>query len=264
MLEAQFSEQLPLVTIIDAFPSVAQAMNLRATLQADKALQDATDAWQTGPERPFESLSAELLETTAFSPAFAPPNPPPKAPRVYEMRVYQTHTQKELRGLVERFAEAEAKILKRSGSDPMMFGITAFGPDKPNLTWMMAFDDLAARDRFTAAFNADPEWVALRKQSLERWGQIPSYRHLTLYRSAGTRRSCSGLSPSRGPPLAPWRPAGSHSARKAIDGCTDVARRAGTMLAAMTTRASRPMTADQRRGSVAAMAGAPWRRRWPA
>ena len=83
VLEAQFSEQLPLVTIIDAFPSVAQAMNLRATLQADKALQDATDAWQTGPERPFESLSAELLETTAFSPAFAPPNPPPKAPRVY-------------------------------------------------------------------------------------------------------------------------------------------------------------------------------------
>ena len=184
VLEAQFSEHLPMVTIIDAFPLVEQAMGLRAKLDADKALQDATDAWQAGPERAFESLSAELLEAAAFAPAFVPLNPPPKAPRVYEMRVYQTQTQKGLRGLVERFAEAEAKILKRSGSDPMMFGTTAFGPDKPNLTWTLAFDDLAARDRFTAAFNADPEWIALRKQSLERWGQIPSYRRLTLYRSA--------------------------------------------------------------------------------
>ncbi len=173
VLEAQFSEHLPMVTVIDAFPSVDQAMGLRAKLAADKVFQDATDAWQN-PERPFESLSTELLEATAFAPAFTPPATPPKAPRVYELRVYQTHTQKELRGLVERFAEAEAKILKRSGSDPMLFGTTAFGPDTPNLTWILAFDDLAARDRFTAAFNADPEWIALRKQSLERWGRSPA------------------------------------------------------------------------------------------
>jgi hypothetical protein len=183
VLDAQFSERLPLVTVVEAFASIQEASSLRAKLQADKVFVDGTDAWQTG-ERPFESLSEELLEATAFVPAFGPVTPSPKAPRVYELRVYQTHTQKELRGLVERFAEAEYKILARAGSDPMMLGTTVFGPDKPNLTWMMAFDDMAARDKFTAAFNADPEWAALRKSSLERWGQIPSYRRLTLYRSA--------------------------------------------------------------------------------
>jgi hypothetical protein len=184
VLEAQLSEHLPLVTVIDAYASVEEAMGLRARLKADKAFQDATDAWQAGPDRPFESLASELLEASDFAPEFAPRNPPPKSPRIFEMRVYQTHTQKELRGLVERFAEAEVKILTRAGSQPVLFGTLLFGHDRPNLSWILAFDDMAAREKFAAAFNADPEWIALRKQSLERWGQIPSYRRLTLYRSA--------------------------------------------------------------------------------
>ncbi len=184
VLDAQLSEHLPLVTVVDAFGSVEQAWSLLAKLRADKAFQDGSDAWQAGPERPFESLTTELLEATDFAPEFAPINPPPKSPRVFEMRIYQTHTQKELRGLVERFAEAEAKILARAGSQLVMFGTTLFGNDRPNLTWMLAFDDMSAREKFGAAFNADPEWIALRKQSLERYGQIPSYRRLTLYRPA--------------------------------------------------------------------------------
>jgi hypothetical protein len=184
VLEAQLSEHLPLVTVIDAFAGVEQAFGLRDKLQADKVFQDGTDAWQAGPDRPFESLTTELLEATSFAAEFAPTNPPPKSPRVYEMRIYQTHTAKELRGLVERFAEAEAKILARAGSQLVMFGVPVFGNDRPNLTWMLAFDDMASREKFSAAFAADPEWAALRKQSLERYGQIPSYRRLTLYRSA--------------------------------------------------------------------------------
>jgi len=184
VLEAQLSEHLPLVTLVGAFASAEQAWGVRTRLQSDQAFQDATDAWQAGPDRPFESLTAELLEAPAFAPEFGPLNPPPKAPRIYEMRIYQTHTQKELRGLVARFAEAEVKILTRAGSQPVMFGTTVYGQDNPNLTWMLAFDDMAAREKFSAAFSADPEWITLRQQSLERWGQIPSYRRLTLYRSA--------------------------------------------------------------------------------
>jgi hypothetical protein len=184
VLEAQVSEHLPLVTVIDAFASVDQVWSLQAKLRADKAFQDGTDAWQAGPDRPFESLTTELLEAPDFAPEFTPLNPPPKSPRVFEMRVYQTHTTKELRGLVERFAEAEVKILTRAGSQPMMFGTTLFGNDRPNLTWMLAFDDMGAREKFSAAFSADPEWIALRKQSLERYGQMPSYRRLSLHRPA--------------------------------------------------------------------------------
>jgi hypothetical protein len=48
---------------------------------------------------------------------------------------------------------------------------------------MIAFEDMAAREKFNAAFAADPDWIKLRQQSLERYGQIPSIRRITLYRA---------------------------------------------------------------------------------
>ena len=45
-----------------------------------------------------------------------------------------------------------------------------------------------------------------------------------------------------------------YSARSATDGCTAVARRAGTTLAATATSARRPVTTAHRRGSVTASA----------
>jgi hypothetical protein len=184
VLEAQVSEHLPLVTVIDAYASPDAAWKMRATLGADTVFQDGMSAWQSGAERPYESESVSLLEATAFAPEFAAPVPTPRAPRVYELRVYQTHTNRELRGLVERFAEAEARILARSGAALPLFGTTVYGQDTPNLTWLMAFDDMAARETSAATFNADPDWIKLRQQSLERYGQVPSYRRLTLYRAA--------------------------------------------------------------------------------
>jgi hypothetical protein len=183
VLDAQLSEFLPLVTVVSAYPSVEEVWSVRAKMNADKAFEAATDAWQAGAEPPFNSLTTELLDATGFSPDLAPLNPQPKAPRVFEMRVYQTHTLKELRGLEQRFADAEVQILTRAGSQPILFGTTAIGIDNPNLTWMMAFEDMTAREKFNAAFNADPDWLKLRQQSLERYGQIPSFRHLTLYRA---------------------------------------------------------------------------------
>ena len=146
--------------------------------------ETATDAWQAGPEPPYQSLTTELLEAADFSPEFAPLNPQPKTPRIFELRIYQTHTLKELRGLKERFAEAEARILARCGAQLILFATSAIGSDHPNLTWMMAFEDMLAREKFSAVFNADPDWIKLRQQSLERYGQIPSFRRLTLYRAA--------------------------------------------------------------------------------
>ena len=183
VLDAQLAPHLPLVTVVSGYQSVDEMWSVRARLIADKAFEAATDAWQAGPEAPFASMTTELLEAADFSPEIAPLDPQPKTPRIFEMRVYQTRTLKELRGLKERFAEAEVKILAKAGAQPILFGATAIGSDNPNLTWMIAFEDMAAREKFNAAFAADPDWIKLRQQSLDRYGQIPSIRRITLYRA---------------------------------------------------------------------------------
>jgi hypothetical protein len=183
VLDAQLAPHLPLVTVVSGYQSVDETWSVRARLNADKPFEAATDAWQAGAEPPFDSMTTLLLEAAEFSPELAPLDPQPKTPRIFEMRVYQTRTLKGLRGLQERFAEAEVKILAKAGSQPILFGATAIGPDNPNLTWMIAFEDMAAREKFNAAFAADPDWIKLRQQSLDRYGQIPSIRRITLYRA---------------------------------------------------------------------------------
>ena len=183
VMDAQLAPYLPAITIVSAYQSVEQMWSVRAHLNADKDLEAATDAWQAGAEPPFDSMTSELLETAEFSPELAPLNPQPKARRIFELRVYQTRTLKQLRALKQRFAEGEVKILAHDGAQPILFATTAIGSDGPNITWIMAFDDMTGREKFNTAFAADPDWLKLRQQSLERNGQIPSFRRLTLHQA---------------------------------------------------------------------------------
>jgi hypothetical protein len=44
---------------------------------------------------------------------------------------------------------------------PVFFGETIAGPRQPNLTYMLSFDNLAARDSLWHAFGSDPAWKTL-------------------------------------------------------------------------------------------------------
>ena len=100
VLDAQLAPHLPLVTVVSGYQSVGEMWNVRTKLNADKAFEAATDAWQAGGETPYDSMTTELLEAAEFSPDFAPLNPQPKLPRIFEMRIYQTRTLKRTEGTI--------------------------------------------------------------------------------------------------------------------------------------------------------------------
>jgi hypothetical protein len=60
------------------------------------------------------------------------------------------------------FGDGEIAIFRRCGMLPVFFGQTVIGRDLPNLTYMLAFDDLAARDKAWGAFGKDSDWQKLR------------------------------------------------------------------------------------------------------
>jgi hypothetical protein len=60
------------------------------------------------------------------------------------------------------FGDGEIAIFRRSGMLTVFFAQTIVGSRMPNLTYMLAYADLAARDKTWAAFSADPEWQKLR------------------------------------------------------------------------------------------------------
>ncbi|MGB9604725.1 MAG: NIPSNAP family protein, partial [Bryobacteraceae bacterium] len=60
---------------------------------------------------------------------------------------------------------------------------TIYGANQPNLTYLIPFESLVAREKAWAAFSADPEWARVRKESIELHGQISSVIQIWLYRA---------------------------------------------------------------------------------
>ena len=56
----------------------------------------------------------------------------------------------------------EIAIFKKTGLRPVFFGETLIGPRIPNLTYMLAFDDIETRNKQWKVFSGDPGWKKLR------------------------------------------------------------------------------------------------------
>jgi hypothetical protein len=183
VLEAQVAAHLPQVSVITGYGSVEEMWSVRGKLAADQTLEAATDAWQKVAEPPYDYEASNLLEVAPFSPEIVPLNPPPKTPRTFELRVYHSPTTWQQRGLMERFATDEMRILAKCGAQPIFFTSGAIGADTPNVTWMIAFEDMIAREKFSAAFAVDPEWVKVRAASVAKYGDSAAVRKITLFRA---------------------------------------------------------------------------------
>ncbi|HEY7235210.1 MAG TPA: NIPSNAP family protein, partial [Gemmatimonadaceae bacterium] len=81
--------------------------------------------------------------------------------RIYEMRTYESHSDRAALNKLKMFNAGEVPIFRRAGLTPVFFGETLIGSQMPSLTYMVTFADMTARDKAWAAFSNDPEWKSL-------------------------------------------------------------------------------------------------------
>src|ERR1035438_663300 len=153
-------------------------------IESDPGYQKAHAEFENGAEPPYDSAQRVLLQATAFSPEIVPLAEKPKSLRYFELRIYHSPTARQLAMVHERFAGPEIQIFHRSGVNPILYADTVIGPDMPNLTYLIPFASLADREKAWDAFNADPEWVKVRAESVARGGQIVNYNNISLWRGA--------------------------------------------------------------------------------
>ena len=92
-----------------------------------------------------------------------PPAAQGNKPRIFELRTYESHSLKARRMKLQMFGElGELAIFRRTGLRPVFFGDNLIGDRLPSFTYMLTFDDMAAREKNWAAFIGDPEWLTLR------------------------------------------------------------------------------------------------------
>jgi hypothetical protein len=163
LFSSQIAPSSPFMICLSSYPSLAAMESAREKLAASDDYQKALAEYDLAPERAYERVESWLLRAFDFFPAVETPPPDPKRPpRLFEMRTYESANETLLRRKIHMFGSGEVGIFRRNGLQPVWFGEAIAGSKLPHLTYMLAFEDLAAREKGWAGFRSDAEWRKLQ------------------------------------------------------------------------------------------------------
>ena len=83
---------------------------------------------------------------------------------IYELRVYRCLPGR-LPALIKRFDTITLGLWKKHGIRQAGFWTTLVGESNMELTYMLAWDSLAEREKLWNGFMSDPEWIEKRGES---------------------------------------------------------------------------------------------------
>ncbi len=158
---AVIAEQSPFLLALTSYPSIGGLEIAMEKMASDKEFQKGFDEYNSMTELSYIRMDSSLLRAFDSIPNIEVPASN-KAPRIFELRTYESNNSKASKTKIKMFNDAEIKIFRRSGMLPVFFGETLIGKNMPNLTYMLAYDDWDARDKVWRTFGADPEWQKLR------------------------------------------------------------------------------------------------------
>lgn len=111
----------------------------------------------------YVRVEASLLRSFDGLPALEmPAKEAGRAPRVFELRTYESNTFNSLGKKIGMFNDGEIAVFRKTGLNPVFFGETIFGRNMPSLTYMLWYDNLAAREANWKKFVTHPEWEKLK------------------------------------------------------------------------------------------------------
>lgn len=137
-----------------------------ADLNADAAVQLAGAAYLNAAKATpaFDRIDSWLLLAFRSMPKLEVPafskNRTPS--RVFEMRDYESHSERAALSKMAMFDEGETPLMKDLGMSPVFFGQALSGPNLPHLRYITGGPDLATHLANWKKFGPDPRWVAMK------------------------------------------------------------------------------------------------------
>jgi hypothetical protein len=165
LFTSTIAQESPFILCVLSFPSLSAIDTAMQKLADDKDYQKAQDDFNSPAEPGYVRIENSLLRGfNTFPNMVAPPADAKRPARLFELRTYESNNSKTLKTKIKMFDDAEIAIFKRCGLLPIFFGETIVGRNMPSLTYMVAYDDWAGREKAWKTFLADPDWKKLRSQ----------------------------------------------------------------------------------------------------
>ena len=187
---ADNEDQSPKLYVAISFDSLDKFAAMQETLDADRAYQTAASGYfaATRDDPRFVRIDSELLHSFKVWPRVVVPTQKTAGKdRLFELRSYESHSEKNGTLKVEMFNNGELPIFMATGLQPVFMGRVMTGAHAPNLTYMLVFDDTAAATANWLAFRGHADWKTL--SGVEKYKGTVSKIHQTWLRP----RPYSGL-----------------------------------------------------------------------
>ncbi len=149
-----------LILLVD-YKSLGEMQAAHARMEGDKDFMKAWQEFEATAEMPYVRYESVLLK--AFDGHLKMEIPAPnKTPRLFELRTYESRNHFSLKAKLDMFNKEEIKIFRDAGFAPIFFGEGVIGTRQPALTYLVAFDDMAARDKCWSAFSSSEAFKKIR------------------------------------------------------------------------------------------------------
>ncbi len=156
-------ESSPYVLEVAEYKNLARLESTWDALAADKDYAAATASLDGSGALGYFRIDSSLLRSFDGLPSLEmPKSEPGRAPRVFELRTYESNSYGSLAKKIGMFNNGEIAIFRKTGLNPVFFGETVSGANAPNLTYMLWYDSLAAREANWKTFVTHPEWDKLK------------------------------------------------------------------------------------------------------
>lgn len=153
----------PYVLQVSEYASLAQMEQSWEALNADKAYSEARTAFEQSGALGYLRVETSLFRSFDGLPALEMPAAEAGRPaRVFELRTYESNSFSSLGKKIGMFNEGEIAVFRKTGLNPVFFGESLIGGNQPNLTYMLWYDSLAAREANWKKFVAHPDWEKLK------------------------------------------------------------------------------------------------------
>ncbi len=151
--------------VLIPYPSLEAFQAAPAKLAADAAYQkEAADYLGASIDNPaYIRFESTLLLAFKNVPRIrVPAETAEKKPRIFELRIYESHSEAAALKKIEMFNDGgEIALFDRIGLRSVFFGQTLIGRRQPNLVYMTVHQDMAAREKVWQDFGQSAEWKKL-------------------------------------------------------------------------------------------------------
>lgn len=163
--------------VIIPYKSLEDFLTINEKLSNDASYVDAGSAYLNSPatDPAYERIESSLLRAFTQMPVMIIPQ---KTSRIFELRRYESASESAGKKKIDMFNSlGEIEIFKRVGLTPVFFGETLIGALRPNLTYMLTYDDMEEHNRNWKTFGSDPEWK--RISSMPEYADAKIVSHIT-------------------------------------------------------------------------------------